>query len=429
MAATVRGRAMVAQSGGPTAVINASACGVIKTALANPSVFTGVYAAKNGILGVLHEDLFDCGAEAPEAIDELRRTPAAGLGSCRYKLKDLAKDRADYERILEVFKAHEIRFFFYAGGNDSMDTADKVGQLAADMKYDLVCIGVPKTVDNDLAETDHCPGYGSVAKYLAAATMEAGKDTEALHTTDTVTVVEAMGRNAGWIAAAAGMAHRDEQDAPHLVYLPEIPFDVSRFVADVKDCVRRLGYCVIVVGEGVRDKDGQYIASVGGQFGQDSFGHVQLGGAGETLRSIVESEVKVKARTNKPGTFQRAAMHFASKTDADEAYMVGVAAVEAAMGGQTRKMVTLVRQGRGPQDYGCTTGLADLSAVANGEKPVPRDFINDAGNQITQKMRDYLVPLLRGEVAVRMGGDGLPQYVRLERALVPRRTGRTYSTG
>ena len=422
--AALKGRCVIAQSGGPTAVINASVCGVIQTALKHPEVFTGVYGAKNGILGVLNEELFDIGTEDPAQVEGLKRTPAAGLGSCRYKLKPLDQDRTDYERIVEVFKAHDVRYFFYNGGNDSMDTADKVSRLAEEMKYDLIAVGVPKTIDNDLAETDHCPGYGSVSKYLAAAILEAGKDTEALYTTDTVTIVEVMGRNAGWIAAATGVAHRCEQDAPHLIYLPEIPFSIEKFVADVRDVVKRIGGCVITAGEGIRDADGNYLAESGGTFGKDSFGHAQLGGAADVLRAIVEKEVGVKARTNKLGTHQRSAMHFASLTDRDEAYMCGAAAVEAALAGVTRKMVTLVRQGTGPDDYSCTTGLADLAKVANGEKMVPREYINEAGNHITPAMRDYVVPLMRGEVDVEIAPDGLPVFARLRRELIPAKADR-----
>lgn len=424
--ASLKGNCIVAQSGGPTAVINASACGVIQTALQNPGVFTGVIGAHNGILGVLHEDLFDLGKEDPAVIEGLKRTPSAATGSCRYKLKDLAKDRTDYERIIEVFKAHDIRYFFYCGGNDSMDTADKVARLARDMNYDMIAIGVPKTVDNDLAETDHCPGYGSTVKYLAASILEAGKDTESLYTTDTVTIIEVMGRNAGWIAAGTGVAHRNEQDAPHLIYLPEIPFNHDRFVLDVSDVIRRLGGCVVVVGEGVKNEQGQFLAEAGGSFGKDSFGHAQLGGAGEVLRAIVEKEVKVKARTNKLGTHQRSAMHFASLADRDEAYLCGQSAVKAALAGESSKMVTLVRHGTGLNDYRCTTGLAELSKVANGENKVPRHYLNEAGNHVTDALKSYVAPLLKGEVPIEIGPDGLPVFVRLKRQAIARRTGRDY---
>lgn len=417
----MKGNCVVAQSGGPTAVINASACGVVQTALKHAGTFTGVYGAHNGILGVLHDDLFDLGQEDPAVIEGLKRTPSAGLGSCRYKLKDLSKDRTDYERIVEVFKAHNIRYFFYCGGNDSMDTADKVSRLAGDMKYDMVAIGVPKTIDNDLAETDHCPGYGSVAKYVATAVMEAGKDTEALYTADTCTAVEIMGRNAGWIAAASGVAQRSEEDAPHLIYLPEISFSLDRFVQDVRETLKRIGRCVIVAGEGLRNEKG-YIAEQGGEFSQDAFGHKQLGGVADFLQRVIEKEVGVKCRSNKLGTCQRNAMHFASLTDRDEAYACGVAAVQAAVAGEGFKMVTLIRSGSGPADYACTTGLASLSAVANGEKKVPREFINAAGNHVTQAMKDYVIPLMRGEVPIEIGSDGLPHYVRLRRHGVERRS-------
>jgi 6-phosphofructokinase 1 len=422
--AALKGNCVVAQSGGPTAVINASACGVIQTATKHPDTFTGVYAAHNGILGVLDEDLFDLGKESAQTIEGLKRTPAAALGSCRYKLKDLAKDRVDYERIVEVFKAHGIRYFFYIGGNDSMDTADKVSRLAGEVGYEMAAIGVPKTIDNDLAETDHCPGYGSVAKYVATAVMEAGRDTESLYTADTCNIIEVMGRNAGWIAAATGVARRCDEDAPHLIYLPEIPFTPEKFVADVKETLQQFGRCVVTVGEGIRDDKGKYVAEMGGTFSKDSFGHKQLGGVAEALQHLVEAEVGVKCRTNKLGLCQRTAMHFASLTDRDEAYRCGVAAVEAALAGERSKMVTLIRSGRGPDDYACSTGLADLTLVANGEKPVPRAFISEAGQRVTPAFRDYVVPLMRGEVAIEVGPDGLPVYVRLRREALPHRAPR-----
>ncbi len=328
-----KANAIVAQSGGPTAVINSSACGVIQEAMKSDKI-DKVFGATNGILGVLQEELFDISAESVEAIDALKRTPAAAIGSCRYKLKSLEESRADYERILEVFKSHDIHYFFYAGGNDSMDTADKVNKLAADTGYDLVCMGVPKTVDNDLAFTDHCPGYGSVAKYVACCAAEAGKDTEALYTRDTCTILEVMGRNAGWIAAAAGLAAVSEEDAPHLIYMPETNFTFEKLVADVKEVYKRLGRVFIVAGEGLRDKDGNYITAATGEFAKDSFGHVQLGGVGEILNAVIEKEVGIKARFNKLGTNQRCAMHFASLTDVNEAYMCGQEAVKAAMAGE-----------------------------------------------------------------------------------------------
>ncbi|MDP6045762.1 MAG: 6-phosphofructokinase [Phycisphaerae bacterium] len=417
----LKGKAVVAQSGGPTAVINASAAGVIQTCLANQDVFTGVYGSLNGILGTLQEELFDLAVEDPIQIDRLKRSPSSALGSCRHKLKDLEADRADYERILEVFKAHDVRYFFYIGGNDSMDTAAKLGRLAGETDYEMIAMGVPKTIDNDLACTDHCPGYGSVAKYSATSVMESGRDTSALYTHDTCTVHEVMGRNAGWIAASTGLVRRSEQDAPHIILLPEVPFVIEKFVADVQRSLTDYKQCFITCGEGVKTPDGQYLADAGGQFVKDSFGHTQLGGAGEAVRAIVESHVGVKARTNLPGTAQRVAMHFASKTDADEAYMAGQAAVTAAMEGVSGKMVTLVRNDdAGP--YACTTGLADLEDVANGEKMLPPEFINESGTGVTEAFIQYARPLIQGAAPLDISDDGLPLYACLDRTLVAKLT-------
>jgi len=423
--AILGGKAIIAQSGGPTAVINSSAAGLIQTCLENPKVFTAVYGGINGILGVLKEELFDLGAEDPAEIDRLRRTPSAALGSCRHKLKDLQADRADYERILEVFKAHNIRYFFYIGGNDSMDTAAKLGQLAGQIDYDMIAMGVPKTIDNDLACTDHCPGYGSVAKYNSTAVMEAGRDTDALYTHDTCTVHEVMGRNAGWIAAATGLARRRSEDAPHIILLPEVPLVIDKFVDDVKACLKEFNRCFVACGEGVKTPDGNYLADAGGNFAKDSFGHTQLGGAADAVRAIIESRVGVKARTNRAGTAQRVAMHFASKTDVDEAYMAGAAAVQAAMKGISGKMVTLERLNDGGK-YACTTGLADLEEVANGEKKVPAEFIDSSGTGVTDAFRQYALPLIAGEAPVEIGPDHLPVYTRLARKPVPKKTGTEY---
>jgi 6-phosphofructokinase 1 len=402
----------VAQSGGPTAVINSSACGVIQEA-AKSGKIGRVIGATNGILGVLKEDLFNVSAERPEAIEALKRTPAAAMGSCRYKLKSIDQSQADFQRVLDVFKAHNIRYFFYAGGNDSMDTADKVNKLAADAGYELVCIGIPKTVDNDLAFTDHCPGYPSVAKYVATCAAEAGRDTEALYTADTCTILEVMGRNAGWIAAATGLAATTPEDAPHLVYMPEAVFSFDKFVRDVEEVLKRLGRVFIVAGEGLKDENGKYVTADSGAFAKDSFGHVQLGGVAEMLKAVIEKEVKIKARFNKLGTNQRSAMHFASLTDVKEAYMCGHTAVKYALKGVNGKMVTLVRE-KGPK-YKCTTGLAELRDVANGEKKVPREYINEAGNHITKAMRDYLRPLVQGQAPVTIGRDGIPVFMRFKR--------------
>jgi len=407
-----KANAIVAQSGGPTAVINSSACGVVQEAMKSGKIGQ-VIGATNGILGVLKEELFDMSAEKSKTIEALKRTPAAAIGSCRYKLKSLEESKADFERVLDIFKAHNIHYFFYAGGNDSMDTADKVNKLAADAKYELICMGIPKTVDNDLAFTDHCPGYPSVAKYVATCAMEAGKDTEALYTTDTCTILEVMGRNAGWIAAATGLAARSAEDAPHLIYLPEAAFSFDKLVNDVQQIIKELGRVFIVAGEGLKDDKGNYVTADSGTFSKDSFGHVQLGGVAEMLKAVIEKEVKIKARFNKLGTNQRSAMHFASLTDVNEAYMCGQMAVKYAMDGVNGKMVTLVRED-GP-DYKCTTRLAELRDVANGEKKVPREFINDKGNHITDAMRDYVRPLVKGEAPITIGDDGLPVFMRFKR--------------
>lgn len=410
--------AIVAQSGGPTTVINSSACGVIQAAIESGKI-SRVYGATNGILGILNEDIFDITAESAATIEAMKRTPAAAIGSCRYKLKDINKSKADYERIIEVFKAHNIRYFFYIGGNDSMDTADKVNKLAAQNGYEMTCMGVPKTIDNDLAFTDHCPGYGSVAKYVATCAMEAGKDTEALYTTDTCTILEVMGRNAGWIAAAAGLARRCPEDAPHLIYLPEVAFTKEKFVADCKQTLKDFKRLFIVAGEGLKGSNGKYITEDGGSFAKDSFGHTQLGGVAEALKDIVEKEVGVKARFNKLGTNQRCAMHFASLTDINEAYLCGKMAVEYALQGSNGMMVTLVRSDEG--GYNCTTSMAALSDVANGEKFMPAEYINAAGNGITDAFKEYALPLIKGEAPITVGDDGLPVFMRFERKAIDKK--------
>jgi 6-phosphofructokinase len=415
MPETLRGRALVAQSGGPTAVINASAYGVIQEALAHPEI-TGIYGANRGILGALEEDLFDLGAESPDTLAGLLSTPSAAIGSCRYKLGSLDKDRSKYERLLAVFQAHEIRYFFYIGGNDSMDTADKVARLAQETGYAMRVVGVPKTIDNDLAETDHCPGFGSVAKFLATATMEAGRDTEAMYTFDAVTIVEAMGRNTGWIAAATGLARRDEADAPHLIYVPEIPFDPERFLDDVAGVLRQRKGACIVVSEGLRDVQGNYLRAESGQFAADRFGHQQLGGVADYLKELIEHRLKVKARFNKLGTCQRNAIHFASGTDSREAYQCGQEAVRQAVQGNSGIMITLERVSQEP--YVCRCGFVPLSRVANQVKSLPREYMNAAGNHVTEALRRYVAPLIQGQLPLRMGADGLPVFVRLRRVPV-----------
>jgi 6-phosphofructokinase len=415
----LRGNAVVAQSGGPTAVINASACGVIQEALRQDAI-GDIFGANNGILGIVHEDLFDLRAESAETIEGLKSTPSAAIGSCRYKLGNLETDRPRYERLLAVFRAHNIRYFFYIGGNDSMDTADKVNQLAKETGFELRVMGVPKTIDNDLPVTDHCPGFGSVAKYVAASVMETGRDTEAMYTFDPVKITEVMGRNTGWIAAATGLARREPDEAPHLIYVPEIPFSPERFLDDVRAVHRRLGRVSIVVSEGIVDAEGKYVLdSPKSQFDVDAFGHRQLGGVADYLQRLVEREIGLKARYNKLGTCQRNAMHFASLCDSSEAYQCGQEAVRRAIAGSTGLMVTLVRESDEP--YRCVTGVAPLADVANGVKRLPREYMDAAGTHISEAMRRYTVPLIRGEVSIRIGPDGLPVFSRFQRRPVPQR--------
>ncbi len=406
----MKGNSIVAQSGGPTAVINASVCGVIQEAMRHSEI-EGIYAAYNGILGVLNEEIFDLRRENPETIEGLKTTPAAALGSCRYKVRK----QEDFEKILSIFRKHNIRYFFYIGGNDSMDTADKVNKLALEKGYDFRAVGVPKTIDNDLAFTDHTPGYGSVIKYLAAMVMEAGRDTEALYTADTVNVIEAMGRNAGWIAAGTALARRDEEDAPHIILLPEVPFDIESFKDKVKYYLNKIKRCVIVVSEGTKKPDGSYIAEQKGEFAKDAFGHTQLGGAANYIKELVEHDIKVKARFAIPSTIQRNGIHFASKTDSEEAYTAGRKAVEHAVSGVTGKMVTLVRTSEKP--YKCTTGLAELSSVANGEKYFPGEWITDDGFFVKEDFINYAAPLIQGEVKPVIK-NGLPDFIRFKKHFI-----------
>jgi 6-phosphofructokinase len=397
----------VAQSGGPTAVINASVAGVVTEAL-NHNCIEEVYGGLHGVLGILNEEFIDLAAESQQQIRALRSTPGAALGTCRYKLKK----QQDFDRVLEVFKAHNIRYFFYCGGNDSQDTADKISKLAQTQNYELRVIGVPKTVDNDLPVTDHCPGYGSVIKYICATVRELACDNEAMGQNDLVSILEVMGRNAGWIAAGAALAKRRDHpyDPPHLIYLPEVAFSAEKFVEDVRRVLKRDKYCLIVVGEGLVDKDGNYVAT--DSAATDAFGHVQLGGAGEYLARLVEQQVGVKARTAKLGITQRAAAHCSSKTDSDEAFLAGQAAVKAAIAGENDKCVILVR---GDTDhYTCETGLAPLSEIANSVKKLPREWINEDGVSMNFQFFRYALPLIQGEVPVPYE-NGLPVFARLEK--------------
>ena len=409
--AELAGNVLVGQSGGPTAVINASIAGVISEAL-NHECVEEVYGALNGVLGILNEDLVDLAAESQQTIRALRHTPGAALGTCRYKLKK----QQDFERVLEVFKAHNIRYFFYAGGNDSQDTADKIAKLARQQDYELRVIGIPKTIDNDLPVTDHCPGYGSVIKHVCKTVREVACDNEAMGQHDLVQIIEVMGRNTGWIAAGSALAKRREQpnDPPHLILLPEDAFSTEKFVAAVQRVLKREKYCMIVLGEGLIDADGNYISA---DDKTDSFGHAQLGGAADYLKGLVDQNFPaVKCRTIKLGMAQRAAAVCGSKTDADEAHLAGQAAVKAAiLRGETGKMVTLVRGET--EHYTCETGLAPLGDIANGVKKLPREWINDDGMSMGNQFIRYAQPLIQGETPVPYE-NGLPVFARLEKVRV-----------
>jgi ATP-dependent phosphofructokinase / diphosphate-dependent phosphofructokinase len=408
--------AFYAQSGGVTAVVNASAAGVIETARKHKSKIGKVYAGRNGIIGALTEDLIDTGKESAAAIAALKSTPAGAFGSCRYKLKSFDKDRTQYERLIEVFRAHDIGYFFYNGGNDSADTCLKVSQLSETLGYPLIAVHVPKTVDNDLAVTDCCPGFGSVAKYVATSMREAAFDVASMAKTSTrVFVLEVMGRHAGWIAAAVGLADDESTPIPLLLLFPEIPFDEAAFVAAVDAKVREFGYCCIGVSEGLKNAGGKLLAEAGTT---DAFGHAQLGGVGPLIANIVKEKLGQKYHWAVADYLQRAARHLASKTDLDQAYAVGKAAVEVAVAGKNAVMPAIVRVSDAP--YRWKIGVAPLTKVANVEKTMPRDFITADGFGITPKARKYLSPLIRGE-AFPTFKDGLPRYIRLKNVAVPKK--------
>lgn len=415
MSEELEGNCLVAQSGGPTSVINASLAGVVTEAL-NYECIEEIYGGLNGVLGILNEQLIDLAAESQQNIRGLRYTPGAALGTCRYKLKK----QSDFDRVLQVFEAHNIRYFFYAGGNDSQDTADKISKLADERGYELRVIGIPKTIDNDLVTTDHTPGYGSVIKYIATTVKEIACDNAAMGQHDLVQIIEVMGRSAGWIAAGAALAkRRDEPNAaPHLIYLPEVAFSAEKFVSDVQHVLQKERYCVVVVGEGLVDADGNYVST--DSAGADAFGHSQLGGAGEYLRGLVEEGLQVKARSVKLGMSQRAAVHCSSQADNDEAFLAGQAAVQAAIAGETDKMVTLLRsEGDG---YACETGLAPLSEIANGVKKLPESWINEDGVSMNYNFYKYALPLIQGEVQVPYE-NGVPDLIKLNNEKVERKLG------
>src|SRR5690625_1141955 len=411
--AELSGNILVAQSGGSTSVINSSLAGVITEAL-NHECIEEIYGGLNGIFGILNENLVDLAAESQQTIRALRHTPGAALGSTRYKLRR----EEDLSRVLEVFEAHNIRYFFYAGGNDSQDTADRIAKLANDRDYELRVIGIPKTIDNDLVTTDHCPGYGSVIKYIASTVREMACDNASLGQNDFVSILEVMGRSAGWIAAGASLAKRRDhpEDPPHLIYLPEVAFSPEKCIEDVQRVLAKEKYCLIVVGEGLVDADGNYISLASSA--TDTFGHAALGGAGEYLKELIESSLNIKARTAKLGYVQRSAVHLASKADNDEAFMAGRAAVKAAIAGESDKMVTLIR---GDTDhYTCETGVAPLSEVANGVKLLPREWIHEDGVSMNHQFFRYALPLIQGEIDMPFE-HGLPVVVRLKMDRVEKR--------
>ncbi|HEY5682973.1 MAG TPA: 6-phosphofructokinase [Sulfuricaulis sp.] len=401
--------AFYAQSGGVTAVINASACGVLETARKHKKTIGKVYAGRNGIIGALTEDLIDTSKESVAAIKALKHTPSGAFGSCRYKLKSLEQNKREYDRLIEVFKAHDIGFFFYNGGGDSADTCLKISQLSETMGYPIQAIHVPKTVDNDLPITDNCPGFGSVAKYIAVSTREASFDVASMAKTSTkVFILEVMGRHAGWIAAAGGLASTKDTEIPIVILFPEVSFNKEKFLATVDANVGKYGYCTVVVSEGVKNPDGKFLADQGLK---DAFGHAQLGGVAPVVASIVKEGLGLKYHWGVADYLQRAARHIASKSDVDQAYAMGKAAVELAVKGKNSVMPTVERVSNKP--YKWKVGVAPLNKVANVEKMMPKDFITDDGFGITVKCRQYLEPLIQGEDYPPYK-NGMPQYVRLK---------------
>ncbi len=413
--------AFYAQSGGVTAVINATAAGVIETARHHPDAIARVYAGRHGIIGALTEDLIDTSRESEAAIAALRHTPAGAFGSCRYKLKGLEESRAQYQRLIDVFKAHDIGYFFYNGGGDSADTAYKVSQIGNTLGYPIVCVGIPKTVDNDLAVTDNCPGFGSVAKYVAVSIREAAFDVASMALTSTkVFVLEVMGRHAGWIAAAGGLAAEREGDAPQLILFPEIAFDEEKFLAKVEESVKVNGYCAIVVSEGVRNADGKFLSEAGTR---DAFGHAQLGGVAPLIANLIKDRLNYKYHWAVADYLQRSARHIASATDVAQAYALGCSAVELAVQGHNAVMPVIVRTSDEPYEW--QVGTAKLEDVANVEKKMPPEYISEDGFGITEACRRYLRPLIQGE-SYPPYKNGLPDYVTLRNEAVPKKLNTTF---
>ena len=407
----LRGACIIGQSGGPTAVINASALGVIRTAL-DADCITRVLGAAHGIKGVLADQLYDMGQEDPAELDLLKYTPSSALGSCRYKLADPEKDDTDYKRILEIFQKYDVRYFFYNGGNDSMDTCAKIARYMQKVGYECRVMGVPKTIDNDLNGTDHCPGFGSAAKYIATTCMEVHRDAH-VYDTPMVTIIEIMGRHAGWLAGSAALASWAGY-GPDLVYLPEVDFDMDQFVDDVSAIYKRTGKCMVAVSEGIHHADGTFVSEAKTS-ATDGFGHAQLGGLASTLAEIIRQMLNTKVRAIELSLLQRCGSHVASRTDVDEAFTAGKAAVEAAVAGETGKMV--VFQCTREEDlYICNTALEPVEVAANREKKVPRDWINAAGNNVEQEFIDYALPLIQGDIEP-LREDSLPRFAKLKKVL------------
>ena len=407
----LKGAMIIGQSGGPTSVINASAYGVIRTAL-DSDVITNVYGAEHGIKGVLNDRLFDMSKEDAGELELLKYTPSSALGSCRYKMKDPDEDDTDYKRILEVFKKHDVRYFFYNGGNDSMDTCNKISKFMQKSGYECRVMGVPKTIDNDLFGTDHCPGYASAAKYIATSCMEVYQDAR-VYDTGMICIIEIMGRHAGWLTAAAALA-AEYGAGPDLIYLPETDFDMEQFLSDVARVYKERGNCMVAVSEGIHYADGSFVSEAKTS-ATDGFGHAQLGGLAALLANVVKEKLGVKVRGIELSLLQRCGAHLASETDIEESFMAGKAAVENAVAGMTDKMVAFER-GEINGHYACKTKLLNLTDVANFEKKVPLDWINEAHNGVTHDFIDYALPLIQGEPKLPKE-DSLPRFARLKKIL------------
>ena len=406
---------LYAQSGGVTAVINATAAGVIEAARESKEIGK-IYAAKNGILGALKEEIIDTNLESAKEISKLKHTPGGAFGSCRYKLKDPKDNKSEYQRLLDIFVAHNIGYFFYNGGGDSQDTANKIANFTKEMGFPVQCIGIPKTVDNDIPFTDNCPGFGSVAKYIAISTKEAGLDVLSMSETSTkVFILEVMGRHAGWIAASSGLAKQNEGDPPHIILFPEITFNKSKMISKVRSSVKKDGYCVIVVSEGVRDRKGNFLADAGTT---DAFGHKQLGGVAPQIASIINSSLGYKYHWAVSDYLQRSARHIASQTDLDHAYAVGQAAIKFVLNGENAVM-PIIKRGK-TKKYSWSIDKVALSRVANKEKKMPRSYISKDGFSITKSCRDYLNPLVQGE-AYPPYKNGMPVTASLKNKLVKKK--------